>query len=187
MFPVGSSHVVLGGDPTDDVTIAAAGITVHEAIKAGAALEVEGFRVRVLDLYSVKPIDAAAIAAAGRETAGILCVEDHWAEGGLGDAVLSALAQTDVQCRVRKLAVTSMPMSGTPDELLGAAGIDAVSIQRAARELARGPTGSPTVTQIVIMTAVRGARCLTKPKVTGSNRRARFSRPPVPCQVWLHQ
>ena len=143
VFPVGGSRVVLGGDPTDDVTIAAAGITVHEAIKAGAALEVEGFRVRVLDLYSVKPIDAAAIAAAGRETAGILCVEDHWAEGGLGDAVLSALAEVDVQCRVRKLAVTSMPMSGTPDELLGAAGIDAASIQRAARELARVPPAVP--------------------------------------------
>ncbi len=135
-FPIGSSRVALGGDAADDVTIAAAGITVHEAIKAGAALEREGIRARVLDLYSVKPIDAAAVAVAGQQTGGIVCVEDHWAEGGLGDAVLSALAEMDVRCRVRKLAVRDMPMSGTPEELLGAAGIDAASIQSAARELA---------------------------------------------------
>ena len=90
----------------------------------------------MLDCYSIKPIDAAALAAAARETGGLVTVEDHWPEGGLGDAVLAALAGADERAPVVKLAVRGMPGSGKPAELLHAAGIDADAIVGAARRLA---------------------------------------------------
>jgi transketolase len=90
----------------------------------------------VIDLYSVKPVDADALARAAAETGAIVTVEDHWREGGLGDAVLGALADAGETCRVRKLAVDAMPGSGSPDELIHEAGIDAEAIATAARELA---------------------------------------------------
>ena len=106
----------------DAVTIVAAGITLHEAVKAADALAGEGIAARVVDLYTVKPIDAETLRVAAEETGRIVTVEDHWPEGGLGDAVLAALAEARATARVEKLAVRLMPGSGTPAELLAAAG-----------------------------------------------------------------
>jgi len=89
----------------------------------------------VIDLYSVKPVDGETLVRAAAETGAIVTAEDHWAEGGLGDAVLGALAESGERFRLRKLAVTTMPGSGTPAELLREAGIDAEAIATAAREL----------------------------------------------------
>ena len=136
-FPVGGSRVLRGGD---DVAIVAAGITLHEALKAADELESEGVSVRVIDLYSVKPVDAETLRAAAEATGGrVLTVEDHWAEGGLGDAVLEALSDGEAPVRVQRLAVREMPGSGKPAELLAAAGIDAGHIVEAARSLVRAP------------------------------------------------
>ena len=130
-FRIGGSRVV-HGSMHDEVTIAAAGITVHEAVKAALRLAEDGIYVRVLDLYSVKPIDRDALLASVEATHGrLITVEDHWPEGGLGDAVLDALADTGISLRVRKLAVRGIPGSGRPEELLHAAGIDADSISTA--------------------------------------------------------
>ena len=137
---IGGSRVVRSSD-SDEVTIVACGITVDEAEKAAETLSSEGITVRVIDCYSIKPIDADALAAAARETAGIVTVEDHWPEGGLGDAVLGALAEQPKRGPVHKLAVRYMPESGTPDELLHAAEIDADAIAGAVRKLAA--VGSP--------------------------------------------
>jgi transketolase len=92
----------------------------------------------VVDLYSIKPVDVEALRAAAAETAGIVVAEDHWPEGGLGDAVLAALARIGERPPVTALAVRGMPGSGRPGELLRAAGIDATAIAEAALALARG-------------------------------------------------
>ena len=123
----------------DDVAIVACGITVDEAVKAAKFLAEDGVRARVLDAYSIKPIDAEAVRAAARECGAIVTVEDHWPEGGLGDAVLEALAEGDERAHVVKLAVREMPTSGTPEELLHAAKIDAEAIVDAARRLVAAP------------------------------------------------
>jgi transketolase len=134
-FRVGGSRLV-HGSLHDEVTIAAAGITVHEAIKAALQLAAEGIYVRVLDLYSVKPIDRDALLGSVTTTRGrLVTVEDHWPEGGLGDAVLAALADTGIPLRAVKLAVRGMPGSGSAEELLHAAGIDAEAIAAAVRAL----------------------------------------------------
>jgi transketolase len=131
-FPVGGSKTLRDGD---DVTIVAAGITLHESLKAADLLDADGIGARVIDLYSVKPVDAATLRTAARETGCIVTVEDHWAEGGLGEAVLSALAGADEHARVTLLAVRDLPGSGKPAELLAAAGIAAEHIADAARDL----------------------------------------------------
>jgi transketolase len=131
---IGGSRVAHEGD---DVAIVACGITVDEAVEAAEALAGDGIAARVLDCYSIKPVDADAVRAAARECGAIVTVEDHWPEGGLGDAVLEALAEADDRPPVRKLAVREMPVSGKPEELMHAAGIDAEAIAHAARELAR--------------------------------------------------
>ncbi|HYM58621.1 MAG TPA: transketolase [Solirubrobacteraceae bacterium] len=133
---IGGSRIVRSSD-SDEIAIVACGITVGEADEAAAALEGEGIGARVIDCYSIKPIDARAIRAAARECSAIVTVEDHWPEGGLGDAVLDALAEADDRPPVLKLAVRDMPTSGKPDELLRAAGIDAEAIATAARRLVR--------------------------------------------------
>jgi transketolase len=136
-FPIGGSKILRAGD-ADEVTIIAAGITVHEALKAADKLAREGLPARVVDAYSVKPLDEQGIRAAVRDTAGrVVVVEDHWAEGGLGEAVLACLAGEAVKCV--HLAVRDMPGSGRPAELLRAAHIDAASIARAAESLAGAP------------------------------------------------
>jgi transketolase len=116
----------------------AAGITLHESIKAADALVAHGIATRVIDLYSIKPIDAPTLAAAARETGRIVTVEDHRPEGGLGEAVLAALAGADVRPHVERLAVAGMPGSATPDEQLADAGIDVQAIVAAARRLVTG-------------------------------------------------
>jgi transketolase len=131
---IGGSRVAREGD---DVAIVACGVTVGEAIEAAERLSSEGIEARVIDAYSIKPIDAETLRAAARECGAIVTVEDHWPEGGLGDAVLEALAESDDRPPVHKLAVREMPTSGTPDELLHGAGIDADGIADAARALAR--------------------------------------------------
>jgi transketolase len=136
-FAIGGSRVVRGGGADDQVTIVAAGITLHESITAADALAKSGVKVRVIDLYSLKPIDARTLAAAVNATGGRLVVaEDHWPEGGIGDAVLAALASERVSAiRLVHLAPRDMPGSGKPSELLHAAGIDADCIEQAVRGL----------------------------------------------------
>jgi len=133
-FAIGGSRVVRAS-PDDKVAIVAAGITLHESMKAADALAADGIAARVIDLYSIKPIDAPTLAAAARETGRIVTVEDHRPEGGLGEAVLAALAGADVHAHVDRLAVAGMPGSATPDEQLAIAGIDARAIVDAARRL----------------------------------------------------
>jgi transketolase len=133
-FEVGGSRVLRFSED-DGVTIVGCGITVHEALSAAETLAREGISTRVIDAYSVKPIDAETLATAAAETGRIVTVEDHWPEGGLGDAVLEALAQREADARVVKLAVREMPHSGKPAETMAAAGIDAAAIADAARKL----------------------------------------------------
>jgi transketolase len=135
-FEIGGSRVLRSSDE-DDVTLVAAGITVHEALAAADRLQEDEIQARVIDLYSIKPLDLETLRAAAEATGRIVTVEDHWAEGGLGDAVLAALAETDERPRVVKLAVREMPHSGKPAELLASAGIDATHIADAARRLVR--------------------------------------------------
>jgi len=134
-FAVGGSRVLRSSD-NDEVALIGAGITVHQALAAADALAEDGIAARVIDLYSIKPLDAGTLAAAVEATGGrLVTIEDHWAEGGLGDAVLDALADLEEPPRVVKLAVREMPRSGKPEECLAAAGIDAEHIAAAAREL----------------------------------------------------
>jgi transketolase len=131
---IGGSRLVRSSDG-DDVTVVACGMTVKEAEQAADQLAAEGVTLRVLDCYSIKPIDAETLAAAARQTKAIVTVEDHWPEGGLGEAVMSALADEQDRPPIVRLAVRDMPMSGTPAELLHAAGIDAEAIVEAVRTL----------------------------------------------------
>jgi transketolase len=136
-FPIGGARVLRDGD---DVAIVAAGITLHESLKAAEQLESEGISARVIDLYSVKPVDGETLRAAAEATGGrILTVEDHWSEGGIGDAVLEALSDGEAPARVVRLAVRDLPGSGKPAELLAAAGIDAEHIVEAAQALVETP------------------------------------------------
>lgn len=132
-FKLGGSKVVRSTGK-DQVTLVGAGITLHEALKAADMLFDEGIRVRVIDAYSIKPIDAQTLRQAAQETAGLVVVEDHWDEGGLGDAVLNVFANDEIRPRVLKLAVREMPGSGPPEEQLDAAKISAKHIAQAARQ-----------------------------------------------------
>jgi transketolase len=136
-FPVGGSKTLRDGS---DVALVAAGITLHESLRAADRLTADGVSARVIDCYSVKPIDAAALRAAADETGLVVVVEDHRIEGGLGDAVLDALAETGALTgRVIKLAVTDMPGSGAPEALRAWARIDADAIVETVRDaLGRG-------------------------------------------------
>jgi transketolase len=138
-FPIGGSKVVRDGD---DITIVGAGITLHEALKAADALAEDDISARVIDLYSVKPIDADTLRAAAEATGAIVTVEDHWPEGGLGEAVLAVFADDDERPPIVRLAVESMPGSGKPAELLAAAGIDAEHIADAARKIVSAAAGA---------------------------------------------
>jgi transketolase len=134
-FPVGGSKVLRAG-PGDEVTLIGAGVTVHQCLRAADDLAAGGITARVIDLYSVKPVDQATLTDAAAAAGGRLVIaEDHYPQGGLGAAVLEALAGTGLQLRVRQCAVSSLPGSGTPDELMEAAGISASAIAAAAREL----------------------------------------------------
>ena len=140
-FEAGGSRV-LRSSPDDEVTLVAAGITVHEALAAADLLADDGIAARVIDAYSVKPIDVSTLHAAARDTGRIVTAEDHWPEGGLGDAVLSAFASSGPFATgdqplpvIRKLAVRAMPGSATPHEQVQLAGIDVASIATAAAQL----------------------------------------------------
>jgi transketolase len=133
-FPIGGSKVLRSSDE-DRLTLVAAGVTVHEALAAADALEEAGIRVRVVDLYSVKPVDRRTLREAAEQTGCLVTVEDHHEEGGLGDAVLDAFGDGRPVPRLVRLAVRGMPGSASPDEQLHAAGIDAESIAAAARLL----------------------------------------------------
>ena len=133
-FPIGGSKTLRSGHG-DAATIVGAGVTVRESLAAADALAAEGTTVRVIDAYSVKPIDAATMRRALEETGVIVVAEDHRVEGGLGDAVLEALAETGTLAgRVVKLGIRDMPGSGTPTELRAWAGIDATSIAARVRD-----------------------------------------------------
>ena len=119
------------------MTVIGAGVTLHEALEAADQLKAEGTAVRVIDLYCVKPIDGKELAREIAATDGrLITVEDHWAEGGIGEAVLSALAQAGVApAKSQLIAVREMPHSGKPDELVEAFGISARHIVEAVREI----------------------------------------------------
>ena len=132
-FPIGGSKV-LRQSAADRLTIVAAGVTLFEALKAHDRLKATGISVRVVDLYSIVPVDRATLLDSARATQGwILTVEDHYAHGGLGDAVLSAVGMEGV--KVHKLAVRTIPHSGKPDELIDHFGIGARSIVEAAKHI----------------------------------------------------
>jgi transketolase len=121
-FEIGRAKVVRRSEG-DRITIVAAGVTLFEALAACDELRGEGIPVRVVDIFSVKPIDATTLESAARETGNlILSVEDHSLDGGLGDAVASAVAPAGI--RAHKLGVGLVPRSGKPEELLAAYGID---------------------------------------------------------------
>jgi transketolase len=131
-FPVGGSKV-LRSSAADALTIVTAGVTVFEALGAADAVAADGVHVRVIDLYSVKPVDAATLLAAGRETGLLLTVEDHYSAGGIGDAVCEVVAPHGV--RVERVAVPGVPRSGTPDELMDVNGLSARALTETVRRL----------------------------------------------------
>nr|WP_211116667.1 transketolase [Glycomyces buryatensis] len=135
LFPVGGSRTLVSSG-SDKVTIVAAGVTVSEALSASEQLADIGIPARVIDAYSIKPIDVSTLRQAAAETGRVLTVEDHWPVGGLGDAVLDAIGGHLPSIRFTKLGVRGMPASASPTEQLAAAGIDADAIVNAARRLA---------------------------------------------------
>lgn len=134
-FEIGGSRTVRSGD-SDDVTLIGAGITLRECLTAADELAGKGIAARVIDLYSVKPVDADAILAAARETKALVTVEDHWPEGGIGETVAGVLAEAAAGTPLVRLAVTGRPSSGPPAALLAAAGIDAEHVVAAAERVA---------------------------------------------------
>ena len=134
-FPIGGAKVVRqSGD--DKVVLIGAGVTLHECLKAADELEAAGIKARVIDLYSVKPVDVETLREAARAAGGrLVVVEDHYPEGGMGAAVMEALALEAQPPRVAHLAVQGLPASGKPQELMDAAGITASHIVEAARKL----------------------------------------------------
>jgi transketolase len=129
-FPIGGLKVLRRSD-ADRATVVAAGVTLFEALKAHETLAAEGIHIRVIDLYSIQPIDAASLIAAGRETGRLITVEDHYVVGGIGDAVARAVAPAGLT--VTRLAVPEIPRSGKPDELIDKYGISARAIAAAMR------------------------------------------------------
>ncbi|HEY4952126.1 MAG TPA: transketolase [Verrucomicrobiae bacterium] len=130
-FPIGGAKVLRQGDK---VTVVAAGVTLFEALKAADALKAEGINITVIDAYSIKPLGKDVILAAAKKTNHtIITVEDHYAEGGLGDAVAGELSMEGI--KVHKLAVTSLPRSGKAEELLAYFNIDAAAIVKKVKSL----------------------------------------------------
>ena len=130
-FPVGGSKTLRSG-AADQVAVVAAGVTVTEALLAYDVLAKEGIAIRVIDLYSVKPIDTATLVAAAEATKRLVTVEDHSVCGGIGEAVAAVVAG---RARVEILGVREVPRSGKPAELLKAHGIDAAAIVAAVKRL----------------------------------------------------
>jgi transketolase len=131
-FAIGRCKVLRESDH-DRVLVVAAGVTLTEALAAHDELARSGIPVRVIDLFSVQPIDGEALVANARACGGlVVTVEDHYAHGGIGDAVLSALSHE--RCAVRKLAIRETPRSGKPKELLDRYGIAAAHIVTAVND-----------------------------------------------------
>jgi transketolase len=138
-FPVGGSKVLRRSDQ-DVVTLVGAGVTLHACLDASDRLAERGTQCRVIDCYSVKPIDTTTLRDASSATEGrLVVVEDHYPQGGLGAAVMEALALEATPPRVTHLAVRGLPGSGTPQELMAAAGIDADAIVAAVTALVGAP------------------------------------------------
>ncbi len=132
-FPIGGAKV-LRQNAGDKVTVVAAGVTLHEALKAAETLKAEGIGITVIDAYSIKPLGKDVIKAAAQKTGNtVITVEDHYLEGGLGDAVAGELSVDGI--KVHKLAVTLLPRSGKPAELLAHFGIDAAGIVKKVKSL----------------------------------------------------
>lgn len=129
-FTIGGSKT-LRSSAADRATIVAAGVTLYEALEAADRLKADGIAVRVIDAYSIKPLDEASVVKAAAETKYLVTVEDHSIQGGLGDAVCQAVAG---RCAVRVLGIRKVPQSGAPKELLAAYGIDAQAIVAAVKE-----------------------------------------------------
>ncbi len=133
-FPVGGAKVLRQADG-DKVTVVAAGVTLYEALKAADALKGEGIGITVIDAYSIKPLAKDVIKAAAQKTGNtVVTVEDHYAEGGLGDAVAGELSAEGI--KVHKLAVTELPRSGKAEELLAKYGIDSAAIVKKVKAVA---------------------------------------------------
>ena len=131
---------IIGGSCTlkssnkDVATLVGAGVTLHEALKAYEELKKDGIMIRVIDLYSIKPLDVETLKKAAKETGKIITVEDHYAEGGIGEAVVVAVAaMSNIKCQISNLAVRKMPRSGKPDELLDYEEINSKAIAKAVR------------------------------------------------------
>ena len=119
---------------SDKLTVVAAGVTLHEALKAADLLAKDGIGVTIIDAYSIKPLGRDIILAAAKKTGGtVLTVEDHYPEGGLGDAVAGELSCEGL--KVHKLAVMELPRSGKPEELLAKYGLDAAAIVKKVKAL----------------------------------------------------
>lgn len=131
-FPIGGSKVLRSSDE-DAVTVAAAGITLHEALAAFEELKKEGISIRVIDLYSIKPMDKDTLRKAAHVTSAIITVEDHFSEGGMGEAVRSVMEDVDIP--IYSLAVRKMPRSGKPDQLLNYEEISKDAIIRKVKEI----------------------------------------------------
>ena len=130
-FPIGGLKVLRRSDD-DRATVVGVGVTLYEALKAHDALKDEGIRIRVIDLYSIQPIDAESLIAAAKETGRLITVEDHYRAGGIGDAVSRAVAPAGFS--VTRLAVSEIPRSGKPEELVDKYGISARAIIEAVRK-----------------------------------------------------
>jgi transketolase len=133
-FEIGGSRTLRSGDD-DAVTLIGGGITLHECLAAADELADRGIAARVIDLYSVKPVDAEALLTAAEETRALITVEDHWPEGGIGETVAGVLAEAGSGTPLVRLAVSGKPGSGPPKDLLAAAGIDAEAIVAAAERV----------------------------------------------------
>jgi transketolase len=131
-FPVGGSKTLRASDG-DRAAIVAAGITLHEALAAHESLAKRGIRVRVIDAYSVKPLDEETLVKAAREAGRLVVVEDHAINGGLGDAVAAAVGG---MAPVHRLGIAEMPRSGKKDELLEHYGISRLAIEERVLSLA---------------------------------------------------
>ncbi len=132
-FPIGGAKVVRQ-NAGDKVTVVGAGVTLYEALKAADTLKGEGIGITVVDAYSIKPLGRDVILAAAQKTNNtIITVEDHYAEGGIGDAVAGELSSEGI--KVHKLAVRELPHSGKPEELLAKYGIDAAAIVKKVKSI----------------------------------------------------
>ena len=134
-FPLGGCKVLRQSDH-DLVTVIGAGVTLYEALAAYDELQQEGINIRVIDLYSVKPVDAATLLAAAKATQGLITVEDHYPAGGIGEAVMAALAPNPV--RLYALAVTKKPKTGKPAELMDFEEISRSAIVKLVKQIKQG-------------------------------------------------